>query len=60
MFAETKQLLTPGEYILLPNRRFLLRKCTYVVCATRAFSSKPRGEKGGWIEVMLKVAYNLG
>ena len=60
MVARTKQLLTPGECSLLPNRRFLPRKCTYLDCATRAFSSKPRGEKGGRVEVMLKVAYHLG
>ena len=38
----------------------VLEKCTYVDCATRAFSSKPRGEKGGRVEVMLKVADYLG
>ena len=60
LVARTEQLFTPGECGLLPNGRFLLGNCTYVDCATRAFSSKPRGEKGGRVEVMLKVADYLG
>ena len=36
------------------------RKDTYLDFAMGAFSSKPRCEEGGWIEVMLKVANYLG
>lgn len=36
------------------------RKYTYLDRATGALSSKPRREKGGRVEVMLKVAYHLG
>ena len=60
MVARTMQLFIPGECGLLPNRSFLLRRCTYLNRATGALSSKPRGEKGGRVEVMLKVAYDLG
>ena len=46
---------------LLPNRRDSLGKVrTYLECATGTFSSKPRGEESGRIEVVLKVAYYLG
>ena len=37
----------------------LIRKYRYLDVATRAFSSKPRGEEAGRVEVMLKVAYHL-
>lgn len=33
---------------------------TYLDRATGTFSSKPGREKGGRVEVMLKVAYHLG
>lgn len=35
-------------------------KDTYLDFAIGAFSSKPSGEEGGRVEVMLKVAYYLG
>ena len=45
--------------LLATKQEGLIRKFRYLDVATRAFSSKPRGEEAGRVEVMLKVAYHL-
>lgn len=61
--SEQRSFLLPKDGIcpgFATKREGIIWECTDLNSAIEAFSSKPRGEEGGRVKVMLKVAYDLG